>query len=121
MPVSAAPRIVTGGRSPAAAETAAPIRVSGAMIRRIGRRESDASPIRVDTKGCAARTPLSIRIVLPELPQSRGPGGAARPRRPRPSIVTTAGSPSRCGVVRETIAPSAAMQSSVEAQSAPGA
>ena len=50
------------------------------MIRRIGRRESEASPTRVDIKGWAATTPPSMRMVLPELPQSSGAAGARRPR-----------------------------------------
>ena len=48
------------------------------MIRRIGRRDSEASPTRVDKKGWAATTPASMRMVLPELPQSSGAGGRAQ-------------------------------------------
>ena len=108
MPDRSPPRMVTGGRSPGPAVTAAPIWVSGPMIRRIGRRDSEASPIKVDKNGWAATTPASIRIVLPELPQSSGADAARRPRRPRPSMVTSGGSsPARAGV-RETMAPSCA-------------
>ena len=42
-------------------------------MRRIGRRESEASPINVDKKGCAATTPPSMRMVLPELPCTSPP------------------------------------------------
>ena len=45
------------------------------MIRRMGRRESDASPIICVVNGCAASTPDIMRIVEPELPASSGPDG----------------------------------------------
>src|SRR6187431_3194150 len=54
------------------------------MIRFIGRRDSDSSPKIVLEKGCPARIPLSMRIVDPELPASKEPFGACRPRNPRP-------------------------------------
>ena len=44
------------------------------MTRRIGRRDSDASPISVVVNGCPASTPASRRIVVPELPASSGAG-----------------------------------------------
>ena len=58
------------------------------MTRRMGRRESDRSPTSVVTNGCAATTPASIRMVLPELPQSSGRDGAASPRKLRPVTAT---------------------------------
>ena len=51
---------------------------SGPATRPIGRRDSDASPIS-RSNGCAASTPASRRIVVPELPQSIG---ARRRREP---------------------------------------
>jgi hypothetical protein len=66
----------------------------------MGRRDSDASPIIVDANGCAASSPASIRMVLPELPQSSGPAGAAKPAAPRPSMVTSGGSDGRADGVR---------------------
>ena len=68
----------------------APISVSGAMTRRIGRRVSDASPMMVVRNGCAAASPDSSRIVVPELAASTGPAAAVRPWRPRPVISTSA-------------------------------
>jgi hypothetical protein len=67
----------------------APIIPSGSMTRRIGRRDSDSSPIIVDVNGWAARIPASMRIVVPEFPASSGADGERNWRRPRPSIVTT--------------------------------
>ena len=46
------------------------------MTRRIGRRDSDASPMIVVGNGQAARMPASSRIVVPELPASSGVGEA---------------------------------------------
>ena len=74
-----------GGR-PSWPSTTAPIRSSGTMMRRIGRRLSEASPVSVVLNGWAARIPASMRIVLPEFPASSVPAGAANPRMPRPSM-----------------------------------
>ena len=92
------------------------------MMRRIGRRESEASPIRVDIEGmggddAAEHAHGAAGIAAIERRRTR----ARRPRTPRPSMVTSGGSPSRGAGVRETIAPRALMQERVEAQSAPGA
>ena len=46
------------------------------MTRRIGRRDSDASPTSVAENGWPASTPASSRIVVPELPASSGAGTA---------------------------------------------
>ena len=44
------------------------------MTRRIGRRESDASPTNRLENGCPARIPAISRMVVPELPASSGSG-----------------------------------------------
>ena len=82
MPASAPPVTVRGGRPPSAAAIRAPIAASGAITRRIGRRDSDTSPIIRLVNGAAARMPASSRIVVPELPQSMSP--AAGENRPAP-------------------------------------
>lgn len=54
----------------------APIFANGAMIRFIGRKLSDSSPINSEVKLLPASTPASMRIVEPLFPQSSGPSGA---------------------------------------------
>ena len=77
-----------------------------------GRRERDSSPMRVKRPCCAARRPLSMRMVEPELPQSSGASdGVTRPATPVTSIAP--------GPRVVTQAPSWLMQARVEAQSAP--
>jgi hypothetical protein len=49
----------------------APISVKGSITRRIGRFESDWSPLKTESKFCPAKTPASSRIVVPLLPQSK--------------------------------------------------
>ncbi len=78
---AAEPSIVRGGR-PSFEAMRAPIRSSGTITRFMGRRDSDSSPIIVDAKGWAARTPASIRIVLPEFPASSDAAGARKPAQP---------------------------------------
>ena len=51
------------------------------MTRPIGRLDSDASPDQHRRKGCAASTPDSSRMVVPEFWASSGAAGARRPRR----------------------------------------
>ena len=81
-------------------------------MRSIGRRESEASPTKVNLPCCGASRPEIIRIVEPELPQSRGLSvGITRP----PTPVTSMEPSSEL----RTHAPKACMQASVEAQSAP--
>ena len=70
------------GICPRARESRAPISASGRMMRCIGRRESDSSPKMRVGKGWAARMPLSMRMVEPELPASRSAAGARSPSRP---------------------------------------
>ena len=78
----------------------------------MGRRESDASPMSVNSPSCAASSPEIMRIVEPELPQSSGlPDGFTRPPTPVTAIDPSSG--------RSTVAPSAVMHASVDAQSAP--
>src|SRR6185312_1956865 len=72
IPFSWPPLIRKGGVSPS---TVAPIKDRGTEIRFIGRRESDSSPIRVQSIGREATSPLRSRIVVPLLPQSRGASG----------------------------------------------
>ena len=72
----------SGGRPPFCAVIFAPIISSGAIIRAMGRRESDSSPVSWLLKSCPARMPLNIRIVEPELPQSRGEAGGCSFRAP---------------------------------------
>ena len=45
------------------------------MMRFMGRRDSDSSPISSLVNGCPARMPDSMRMVEPELPQSSGAAG----------------------------------------------
>ena len=68
---------------------------AASMTRRIGRRDSDASPTSVAENGCPASTPASRRIVVPELPASSGADGEQSCPKPRPSRVTV---PSVLGV-----------------------
>jgi serine/threonine-protein kinase RsbW len=88
--------------------------VSGSMIRRIGRRCNDASPVITVRNGCAAAIPDSSRMVVPELTASTGDEAAQRPPSPRPVITTVA------GALRRIVTPRARRHSSVAAQSAPG-
>jgi len=62
----------------------APICRSGSTMRRIGRRDSDSSPIRVVGKFWAASRPVISRIEVPELPRSSACAGSRRPCRPTP-------------------------------------
>src|SRR5437868_5975510 len=100
-----------GGRQPGPAEIFAPIWNSGVTIRSMGRRDSEASPIRSLLKCCPARMPANIRIVEPELPQSSAADAALRAG-PRPVISTV---PFLCS----TVHPNSCMQAKVLAQSAP--
>ncbi len=89
---------------------AAPIWVSGWITRAMGRRDSDSSPPIEEGNGCAARMPLSMRMVDPELPAS----SCAEGSRSAPPWITT-----RFSASLSMRAPSAAMQPSVDWQSAP--
>ena len=85
MPFSRAPLIWSGAWS-SVAVISAPILRSGSITRFIGRRDSDSSPIISLVNGCAATMPDSIRMVEPELPQSRAVLGA-RNSGPSPSMM----------------------------------
>src|SRR5271166_4359181 len=92
----------------------APVRLSGSMMRFIGRRDSDSSPIISMVKGWPATMPASMRMVDPELPQLSGPAGS-HSRGPSPSMVTVPRA--SCS----TVQPRPRTQPRVLAQSAPGA
>src|SRR5689334_24923812 len=64
----------------------APINSRGSMILDMGRALRELSPVNPDVKSCAARTPASIRIVEPLLPQSNEVGDCFS--RVLPSILT---------------------------------
>jgi len=81
------------------------------MILAMGRRERDSSPMSSLPKSCPAKMPLNIRMVEPELPQSKGTTGACS-FDPRPSISTAL-------PFRVQLTPRALRQARVLAQSAP--
>ena len=66
----------------------APIRLSGVIIRFIGRDWIDSSPLRCEVKFCPAKIPLINLVVVPELPTSSREAGSFRPCIPFPWIVT---------------------------------
>ncbi len=71
------------GAWPSVSVSRAPIVSSGLRMRSMGRRESDASPTSVKLPFCGASRPDIMRIVEPELPQSRGVlAGVTRPPTP---------------------------------------
>ncbi len=119
MPASDAPAMVRGGR-PSMESMRAPMRARGSITWRIGRRQSDASPVMVVVNGWAATTPVSRRMVVPEFAASSAMEGRSRPPSPRPTMSTerpSCGPPSRS----RTSTPRARRQASVAVASAPGA
>ncbi len=62
-----------------AAVISAPMRVSGSMTRRMGRRRMESSPVSSVVKRHEAATPESRRMVVPELPTSMTPSGWREP------------------------------------------
>ena len=70
----------------------APIWRSGSASRRMGRFVSEASPSSAVSNGRPASSPVIMRIVVPELPQSSAPAAARRPSKPTP--LTSASVPS---------------------------
>ena len=94
-------RRAAAGR-PSAASMRAPIRVSGAMTRRIGRRESEASPTSVAVEtGAPPAMPDSSRMRRARNCRRRAaPTGRASPRRPRP-VDRDAVRPGRDGSMRD--------------------
>ena len=111
---------MVSGAQPLTASMRAPMRVSGSMTRFIGRPRSEASPVIVAVKGCAARMPASSRVVVPEFCASSVADGAASRPRPRPSTTIVERRPVAGSASRWIVTPSARRQSSVAAQSAPG-
>src|SRR5262249_3226158 len=77
--------LIRKGACPSSEEMFAPICVSGSMTRRIGRRESDASPIISLVNGWLATIADDMRIVETEFAQSRGDEGEVSAP-PRPAI-----------------------------------
>ena len=85
MPCSGWPPWMRSGGVPSSrVSMRAPICASGPVTRRIGRRDSDASPTSTLSNGCAASNPASRRMPVPALPQSSSPSGALRPSTPTP-------------------------------------
>ena len=84
MPTSARrPGTVTGGKlSSARARTSAPMARKGATMRATGRARSESSPSSVASMVDPARMPVSIRSVVPELPQSSVPDGVCQASMP---------------------------------------
>jgi hypothetical protein len=87
MPCSCnAGRMRSGAVSASVPAISAPIKRSGAITRRIGRRDSEASPINVLAKPWPTKMPAIRRMPVPALPQSSGAVGACNCRRPTPVI-----------------------------------
>ncbi len=80
-------------------------------MRAVGRRESYSSPWRSQEKSCPARIPAIMRMVEPELPQSRLSFGGCRCSRPSISMIPS--------LFLRTSQPSCRTQARVLAQSAP--
>ena len=89
------PHTVMGSVSRPSGRNRAPIFMSGAVMRRMGRRTSDSSPVSSTRTSHGASTPMSRRAVVPELPQSMGPSGWLGPRPPQP-VTVPARLPSGC-------------------------
>ena len=107
------PSITSGGQDfSLSAWRSAPIWRRGSITRCIGRLESEASPMRRERKGCAARMPAMRRIVVPEFPQSRSASGLTN----RPEMPSTTSVPGS-GVSMST--PSWRMAAAVLRQSSP--
>ena len=63
------------GACPSIRSSFAPIWLRGLRMRSIGRRVREGSPMRVKVCGWEAMRPANMRMVEPELPQSRGAAG----------------------------------------------
>ncbi len=72
-----------------------PIFMRGAVMRRMGRRLSESSPVSSTSMSHGASTPMSRRAVVPELPQSMGASGWLGPCAPQP-VTVPASEPSGC-------------------------
>ena len=94
-PVRPPPRITRGASSPSARpSTRAPNARNGRATRPIGRAWSELSPLSTLRNGRPASGPASMRIVVPELPQSMTESGSRSPAAPVPSTATVDGSES---------------------------
>ncbi len=80
------PRIVAGSRSSDRVSACTPMRRSGSSTRPIGRRTSEASPVKVVVKAWPPAIPSVSRAPVPELPKSTTCSGSMRPPTPRPAI-----------------------------------
>ena len=78
------PPIASGGNPAPLDSMRAPIFAKGSITRRIGRFDSDSSPISVVSNVCPASRPASRRMPVPALPQSTGALGAFNPSMPTP-------------------------------------
>ena len=117
MPCSAPPETSIGSRSgDSSSRKRAPISASGAVMRRIGRLRSDASPVSTDANGRDASRPIINREVVPLLPQSSGCDGARHASIPRPRTTISPASSGGAG----TSQPSARSTDAVLRQSSPG-
>ena len=63
---------IDNGNLPLVLEISAPISVSGNMTRPIGRAERETSPMSLPVTPCPDNKPEIKRVVVPELPQSKG-------------------------------------------------
>src|SRR3954451_23792897 len=108
------PPVIRNGGLPSCDSICAPIIESGLITRSMGLRESDSSPTILEVNDWPATIPLSMRMVEPEFPQSRGADGGAS-ERPLPCTSITLPGPS----TRLHLTPRARMQARVLAQSAP--
>jgi hypothetical protein len=98
-----------------AGEVCAPIWARGLRMRSMGRGVRDESPMRVKVCGWEAMRPANMRMVEPELPQSRGAvGWRNAPATPVTSMTAAGPLP-----VVVTVAPRAAMHAREEWGSAP--
>ena len=86
--------------------------MSGCNTRLMGRPDKDASPVKAEKKGCAARSPIMSRSVVPEFPASSTVSGSRSPCSPFP--VTS----SSCFEINSICTPRARMTPTVERQSA---
>jgi hypothetical protein len=86
---------------------------SGRTMRPMGRRRICVVPLRKLTNCCPTSRPVSMRIVVPELPQSRTSLGSCKPSRPRPWTINSV------GVMTSICTPNWRITLTVERQSPP--
>ncbi len=107
-----APRTISGRRSPGEVVNSAPMRDKGSVTRRIGRRESDASPMKVAVTAWLATSPISSRVEVPELPISSALAGCSSPPTPTPLTIHTPSSRRTISAPMARSAPAVAWTSS---------